>query len=133
MNDYSGTGGLSAQALLAESVYYQKKAVARGVVAVVAHVLLIVVLAAVLVSGILLAPRVGRLLSQAEESLDEIGVILEDVRSVTSSAKTMFEEDAGSMKDAVDKLNEVDFGKLNEAIGNLSGAADRGSGQNAQK
>ena len=124
MNYHNGTPGPSAQDLLAQSVYYQKKAAARGAVAVFAHILLIIVLSAVLVSGALLAPRVIGLIRHAEGSLSEIDGIMDDVRSVTEDAKTMLENDADGIGEAMNKLNAIDFDKLNEAIRNLSDAAE---------
>ena len=122
--------------LLAAILKTQKKTARRAGITAFAHALLILVLLAVIAGGIFIVPRVMEIADRAKNVLVEAetliaevreiagntGTMVENANTVISEAGAMIEQNTGAVTEAVQKLNGVDFEKLNEAIRNLNDA-----------
>ena len=76
-----------------------------------------------------IADRAKNVLGEAETLIAEVreiagntGTMVENANTVISEAGAMIEQNTGAVTEAVQKLNGVDFEKLNEAIRNLNDA-----------
>ena len=126
MNNGNTAGGRSAEDLLAETLKYQKKAYRRAGITAFAHFLLIITLLAVLAAGVLLLPRVFGIIGQAEDALNNVQSLTRTAEEAVKQAGeamdavgSLAENNAEDLAEAIDKLNGIDFARLNEAIRNL--------------
>ncbi len=145
MNENNAAEAKSAETLLSELLAYQKKEVRHTRIAMLANVVLVVVLLAAVVT---LAPKAAALIGRMQTTLTEIdelargaGAVAENANTIAASAVELA-DGAGEMignanemignvnevvtantdtvTEAVRKINDVDFAKLNEAITNLN-------------
>lgn len=147
MNHVEDFSNMNDHELLAELLAYQKKDSKRNRIAAFANILLIVVL---LVALITIIPRALDLVNHVESSLqeldalaeqaneviveanglaDEAGRMMTDMDTLASDASVfignankVLEENTEAVTNTVQRLNEVDFEGLNEAIENLNDA-----------
>ena len=132
--DYRSYGSGSPE-LLRELITLQKRELrhARFI-----SVLGAVILALLLCAAAVLAPRILNLLNHAEVSLRNIDTLASDATTLVSSvsdtaleagqlvhsANALLAENTEDVAEALDKLNSVDFQRLNDAIDNLAAAAE---------
>ena len=132
--DYRSSDAASPE-LLRQLIALQKRELRHArFVSVIAAV----VLALLLCAALLLAPRVLNLLSHAERALQDIDVLAADasalVGSVTGtateaerlvdSANALLADNTQAVADALEKVNSVDFQRLNTAIDDFAAAVE---------
>ena len=134
--DYSSSGSDAENtALLRHLAAMQKKELrhARFI-----SVVSLAALAFLIVVTVLLAPRVLNLLGHAERSLENIDVLAADATALISGsantvkaaetlvqeANTLLAENTQDVADALDKINSVDFKRLNDAIDGFAAAVE---------
>lgn len=103
---------MDSRELLAELARYQKKEVSHARLGTVVGILL---MAALLVTLLVVLPRAVTLLNHMEQSLQEIDTFVEHADRVVS-------ENTDAVGEALSKVNGVDFDTLNQAIRDLSDA-----------
>ena len=94
----------------------------------------IVLVAALAVMGVVYGPRLASLLENAEDTVVKISALTEDaedlaknVKTLTSDANHMVQNinrvvinNTKAVTDALEKLNSIDFERLNEAVNDLA-------------
>jgi len=119
MNQNSISDRSNTEELLAEILAQQKKESRYGRIAVLVSLLLVLALAAALIT---LIPRAAALIDHAQSSLTKIDLLLAQADTLISNANTMITDNTQAVSETVGKLNEVDFAGLNEAIEGLNAA-----------
>ena len=112
MRDNRTLEQMDSRELLAELARYQKKEVGHARLGTVVGILL---MAALLVTVLVVLPRAVILLNHMEQSLQEIDTFVEHADRVVS-------ENTDAVGEALSKVNGVDFDTLNQAIRDLSDA-----------
>ena len=107
------------QAAFEELLALQKKLVRQSRMSSVINLVLGIV---VILCLALLIPQARAEIGHIESSLTEIDALVEDAGTLIDSANTMVTDNTEAVTETVQKLNEVDFEGLNEAIGNLNDA-----------
>ena len=110
--------------ILDELLKVQKKQSAIMRVVMIVNVLL---LAALLVTAVLLLPRMQRMMTSTEKSLEQVEELttqakqsLAGIDEMVAGANTVLTENAQGMNEALQHFNDVDFEALNQAIKDLS-------------
>ena len=103
--------------LLSELIDNQKRLVRQAKLTTVVNILIGLVLVAALV---LVIPRVRRV----ETSLAEIDQLVADAGELIENTNTMVTDNTDAVAETVQKLNDVDFDTLNDAIENLNTAIE---------
>ena len=80
--------------------------------------LLLILVAAIVLSLLLVVPRVLRLADQAGTAIAEIERVMPELETLMEDAGTMMKQNGEAMQ----KINGVDFDKLNQAINDLAAA-----------
>ena len=107
----------SSEELLAELLKLQKRTARQSLIRMIASLL---VLAGIVVAVCILYPHVKAIISDVQTSLAEINSITADAKELIKNANTMITENTEAVGETVQKLNNVDFKKLNEAIASLN-------------
>ena len=121
--------------LLEQLIRLQKKELRNARLTALASLVVIVVLVA---AGAILVPRAAALLDHIEHSLTDIdtlaaeaGTMLSEAQSTVSqvdslarNANRVVVDNTEAVKEAMDKLNSVDFQRLNEAVDSLAQAVE---------
>ncbi len=98
--------------LLRQLVRLQKKQLFASRVRIV---LFLLIALAVVVSAAILVPKATALIGHIDSALDEVDVILQDAEELTKAVAPALTEGTA----ALEKINSLDFDKLNEAIRDL--------------
>ena len=109
---------------MAEFLDCQKKLLRQSRISLIMNIVLALALIAALA---VLVPQARAELDHAEASLTEIDRLVADTEELVGGANEMI-ADTGAVTEAVQKLNEVDFETLNDAINNLNNAISPLSG-----
>ena len=118
MDHQTNTQGAAVEKLLAD----QKKLLHRATIAIVA---VLVLVGALLIAVLILAPRAAAVLQHMEDSLVEIDTLVNNANSLVS-------DNTEAVGNAVNRINSVDFEGLNQGINNLVTDADKLVADNTQ-
>ena len=114
MNEYGQPRGGDSQTL-AQILKEQQKLLR---VSRLRAALLLILVAAIVLSLLLVVPRVLRLADQAGTAIAEIERVMPELETLMEDAGTMVKQNGEAMQ----KINGVDFDKLNQAINDLAAA-----------
>lgn len=114
MNEYGQPRGGDSQTL-AQILKGQQKLLR---VSRLRAALLLILVAAIVLSLLLVVPRVLRLADQAGTAIAEIERVMPELETLMEDAGTMMKQNGEAMQ----KINGVDFDKLNQAINDLAAA-----------
>lgn len=107
----------SEKELLAELVVLQKKTGRKSVISLIIACVCVVIL---LVSVILVVPKLSSALSSANQIINEIEGSVDAMNSVVKQADKVMTENADTVNSVLTKINEIDFDSLNNSIASLS-------------
>lgn len=82
--------------------------------------ILVVCVIALLASLALLAPPLLRTLEQITAALGEVQTALRDAQGMFSQLNTLFDENAGNLTQALERISQLDLDSLNASIQNLN-------------
>ena len=114
MNEYGQPRGGDSQTL--DRILLEQKKLLR--VSRLRAALLLILAAAIVLSLLLVVPRVLRLADQAGTAISEIERVMPELETLMEDAGTMMKQNGEAMQ----KINGVDFDKLNQAIDDLAAA-----------
>ena len=114
MNEYGQPRGGDSQTL--DRILLEQKKLLR--VSRLRAALLLILAAAIVLSLLLVVPRVLRLADQAGTAIAEIERVMPELETLMEDAGTMMKQNGEAMQ----KINGVDFDKLNQAINDLAAA-----------
>lgn len=100
--------------MLREIVDMQRRSLRHARIATVVSLLMAGAMLFILVTTV---PRMNRAIDSAEQSIEQVNTFV-------TSADRFVNENTGSIAHALERLDEIDLQKLNEAIGNLSDAVE---------
>lgn len=112
-NELMRSSDVDSRDLLREMIDTQKRSLRHTRIAAIAAVLMA---CALLVSLAVVLPRVNAAIDSVEDSVAEVSVFVRN-------ADRFLTENTDAVSQALEKLNEVDLDRLNEAVSNLSDAA----------
>ena len=128
MEQRNGTGTQDNTALLQELVRLERSRLRH---ARFTTIFCVVLLAAVALAAILYGPRIIGMLANAENAVSKLSEVAEDVESLSSEANRLVQninrvviDNTQSITNALEKLNGVDFDRLNDVIDNLANTVE---------
>lgn len=105
--------------ILSELLKYEKKELRQGRIASLANMILVV---AVLIALAVLLPRAMEVFTHIETSMTEVDELIRDAGMLIHNTNDLVEDNADALTDTVERMQSVDFDKLNQAITDLQEA-----------